>query len=137
MNITINELNNKEYKNNKRVNQKQYNYLHTDRIDKLQFEEVPNRYKNYDKQLENTKLYKDTKQDIWYIDIDGIKILLRDKIEKSYFFNKFLMIEYIDEKVKNEKLTIKQYITKSNFYKLEGYQYLVLDIDTDYITKTK
>lgn len=125
----------KKYKYNmkKRENQKKYNILNIENIKKLKFEKINNRYKNYDEELKNSILEYNIDNDIYILELENYKILLRDKIEKSFFFNKYFMIEYKEEK-KNFKNFIDFHKSK-NFYQLENEKYIILDFENDLIKK--
>lgn len=125
----------KKYKYNmkKRENQKRFNILNIDKIKNLKFEDIKNRYINYDEELKKSILKYNLENDLYILELENYKILLRDKIEKSFFFNKYFMIEYKEEK-ENFKNFIDFHKSK-NFYMIENEKYIILDFENDLIKK--
>ena len=133
MKINKEELKNYKYNEKKRENQKRFNILNIDKIKKLDFKEIKNRYSNYDKELEKSILKYNLENDLYLLELENYKILLRDRIEKSFFFNKYFMIEYQEEK-KNFKNFIEFHNSKK-FYMIENEKYIILDYEKDIIKK--
>lgn len=133
MNIKKEELKNYNYNKKKRENQKRFNILNIDKIKKLEFEIIKNRYSKYDKELEKSILKYNLENDLFLLELEDYKILLRDRIEKSFFFNKYFMIEYQEEK-KNFKNFIEFHKSKK-FYMIENEKYIILDFENDIIKK--
>lgn len=133
MNIKKEELKNYKYNQRKRENQKRFNILNLDKIKELDFKEIKNRYSNYDKELEKSILKYNLENDLYLLELENYKILLRDRIEKSFFFNKYFMIEYKEEK-ENFKNFIEFHKSK-NFYMIENEKYIILDFENDIIKK--
>lgn len=133
MNIKKEELKNYKYNQKKRENQKRFNILNIDKIKELKFEIIKNRYINYDKELEKSILKYNLENDLYLLELENYKILLRDRIEKSFFFNKYFMIEYQEEK-ENFKNFIEFHKSK-NFYMIENEKYIILDFENDIIKK--
>lgn len=133
MNIKKEELKNYKYNQRKRENQKRFNILNIDKIKELKFEIIKNRYINYDKELEKSILKYNLENDLYLLELENYKILLRDRIEKSFFFNKYFMIEYQEEK-ENFKNFIEFHKSK-NFYMIENEKYIILDFENDIIKK--
>lgn len=133
MNIKKEELKNYKYNQRKRENQKRFNILNIDKIKELKFEIIKNRYINYDKELEKSILKYNLENDLYLLELENYKILLRDRIEKSFFFNKYFMIEYQEEK-ENFKNFIEFHKSK-NFYMIENEKYIILDYENDIIKK--
>jgi hypothetical protein len=136
MKTNISILENKKVNNKKRENQKLFNYLTLDKVENLKYEEMTNRYAEYLPDFKNSKMYINKEYGIQKIEFDKISILLRDNTEKSFFFNKFIN-EYLEYNDKNEKkISLKSYITNiSGFIVLEDKNYIILDIEKDYIQK--
>lgn len=127
------ELKNYKYNQRKRENQKRFNILNIDKIKELKFEIIKNRYINYDKELEKSILKYNLENDLYLLELENYKILLRDRIEKSFFFNKYFMIEYKEEK-ENFKNFIDFHKSKK-FYIIENEKYIILDYENDIIKK--
>lgn len=125
----------KKYKYNmkKRENQKRFNILNIDKIKNLKFENINNRYSNYDEELKKSILKYNLENDLYILELENYKILLRDKIEKSFFFNKYFMIEYKEEKEKFKNFI--DFHKSKNFYQLENEKYIILDFENDLIKK--
>lgn len=133
MKINKEELKNYKYNQKKRENQKRFNILNLDKIKELDFKEIKNRYSNYDKELEKSILKYNLENDLYLLELENYKILLRDRIEKSFFFNKYFMIEYKEEK-ENFKNFIEFHKSKK-FYMIENEKYIILDYENDIIKK--
>ena len=133
MNIKKEELKNYKYNQRKRENQRKFNILNIDKIKELKFEDIKNRYSNYDKELEKSVLKYNLENDLYLLELENYKILLRDRIEKSFFFNKYFMIEYKEEK-ENYKNFI-EFHKSTKFYMIENEKYIILDYENDIIKK--
>ena len=91
-------LENKKINEKKRKNQKEYNYINNyDKIQELEFEEIKNIYSNRIEELEKSKLLYNKENELYLLKFDNIQILIRDDIEKRFFFNSFIN-EYLDYK---------------------------------------
>ena len=136
MKKSIKFLENKKINSKKRENQKKINYINNyDKLENLKFDSMKNRYNNIIKDFENSRLSFNKEYEIYLFQFDNINIIIRDNIEKSFFFNKFIN-EYIEEKEKNQELSFKDFIINiSNFLIFKDYKYIILDIEKDYINK--
>lgn len=131
-------LENKKINEKKRKNQKEYNYINNyDKIQELEFEEIKNIYSNRIEDLKNSKLLYNKKNELYLLKFDNIQILIRDDIEKRFFFNSFIN-EYLDyksnlEKEEKEKMNFKKFIIDiSNFLIFKDKNIIILDIEKDY-----
>lgn len=131
MKIKNNNFKMKKYQEKKRLNQRKFNYLNYEKLENLKFEKISNRYENYDKILEKSELFENKENSIFYLKLKNYdkKILLRDKIEKSFFFNKFIMIEFQE----NEEKDFIKFLENSNFIIIEEKDFIILDIEKDFI----
>ena len=136
MKKSINFLENKKIKSRKRENQRKFNYIDNYKIlDKIEFEEIKNRYNDYLDDFKDSSMKKNREYEIYLFQFDDMNIIIRDDIEKSFFFNKFIN-EYLEEKKKDEKLSFKKFIIDiSNFLIFKDYKYIILDIESDYLKK--
>ena len=137
MKKSIKILENKKINNKKRENQRKFNYINNyDKLENIEFLEIKNRYNDYIKDLEKSKLLYNKENEIYLLKLENINIIIRDNIEKSFFFNKFIneFIEYNENQ--KEKISFENYIINiSNFLIFKDYKYIILDIEKDYINK--
>lgn len=131
-------LDNKKINEKKRKNQKEYNYINNyDKIQELEFEEIKNIYSNRIEELEKSKLLYNKENELYLLKFDNIQILIRDDIEKRFFFNSFIN-EYLDyksnlEKEEKERMNFKKFIIDiSNFLIFKDKNIIILDIEKDY-----
>lgn len=134
--IELSKTNRKDYtyKANKRESQRKYNILN-DNILKISFKEdktKEKRYSNYNKELQDIKIYSNEQDNIYKIDIDKNIFYLRDKIELSFFFNKYFSIEYLENK--DQYKNFIDFHKSKDFYKTKEDDFYILDYKTD-ITK--
>ena len=132
-------LENKKINEKKRKNQKEFNYINNyDKIEKLKFDEIKNNKIDIIKDFKNSKLYYNKEYSIYKFEFDNINIIIRDEIEKSFFFNKFIneYLDYNNNLKKDEKISFKNFIINiSNFLIFENKKYIILDIEKDYKNK--
>ena len=128
-----------EKEKSKRIFHQKYNYLKNNDIEKIlkkleeEKEEKEIKLKYDDEILKNSKLYK--LEDIEILEIENKYILIRND-EKRFFFNDFIL--EIEEYNKNQekKLSLLEYMKKiSNFIIFNELNYIILDIEKDYILK--
>lgn len=131
-------LDNKKINEKKRKNQKEFNYINNyEKIQELKFEEIKNIYSNRIDELKNSKLLYNKENELYLLKFDNIQILIRDDIEKRFFFNSFIN-EYLDyknnlEKEEKEKMNFKKFIIDiSNFLIFKDKNIIILDIEKDY-----
>ena len=97
--IEIKKEDRKKYQYNmkKRENQKLFNILNYEKYNNLKYEKNDNlikRYSKYDEELKNIEILENKEYNIYQLKLNDYIIYLRDKIELSFFFNKYFMIEY-------------------------------------------
>lgn len=123
----------------KREYHKKYNYSKNNDIQKLleKFEkekekyEIKSRYNDIE-EIKNFNIYNI--EDIEILDLEKKYILIR-KDEKSFFYNIFIQEEYRNYNKENQ-ISILEYIEKiSNFIYIESLNFIILDIEKDYIMK--
>lgn len=131
-------LDNKKINERKRKNQKEFNYINNyDKIQELEFDDIKNIYSNRIDELKNSKLLYNKENELYLLKFDNIQILIRDDIEKRFFFNSFIN-EYLDyksnlEKEEKEKMNFKKFIIDiSNFLIFKDKNIIILDIEKDY-----
>lgn len=132
-------LENKKINEKKRKNQKEFNYINNyDKIEKLKFDEIKNNKIDIIKDFKNSKLYYNKEYSIYKFEFDNINIIIRDEIEKSFFFNKFIneYLDYNNNLKKENRISFKDFIINiSNFLIFENKKYIILDIEKDYKNK--
>ena len=136
MKKSIKFLENKKINSKKRENQRNFNYINNyDKIENMKFKEEKNKYIDIIEDFKNSKYLYNLENNLILFQFDNMNIIIRDKIEKSFFFNKFIN-EYIEEKENNQDLSFKDFIINiSNFLIFKDYKYIILDIEKDYINK--
>lgn len=136
MKKNIKFLENKKINQKKRENQRKFNYINNyDKLENIEFLEIKNRYSDIIKDFEKSKLLYNKENEIYLFQVQDMNIIIRDNIEKSFFFNKFIN-EYIEEKENNQELSFKEFLINiSNFLIFKDYKYIILDIEKDYINK--
>lgn len=131
------ELKNYSYNQRKRENQKKFNILNIDKILNLEFkinEKLMKRYSKYDKELENIKIFSNDELELYKIELENSIFYIRDRIELSFFFNKYFSIEYLDEKSKYKKFL--DFHKSKDFYMIKEYENIfILDYKSDLIKK--
>lgn len=133
-----NELKNYSYNQRKRENQKKFNILNIDKILNLEFkinEKLMKRYSKYNKELENIKIFSNDELELYKIELEKFDIYIRDKIELSFFFNKYFSIEYLEEKSKFKNFI--DFHKSKDFYMIENKNIIILDYKSDLIKKIK
>lgn len=128
-----------EKEKSKRIFHQKYNYLKNNDIEKLlkkledKKEEKEIKLKYDDEILKNSKLYKI--EDIEILEIENKYILIRND-EKRFFFNDFILEINEYNKNQDKKLSLLDYMKKiSNFMIFNELNYIILDIEKDYILK--
>lgn len=131
-------LDNKKINEKKRKNQIKYNYIDNyDKIQEMKFEEIKNIYSNRIDEFEKSKLLYNNENELYLFKFDNLEILIRDNLEKRFFFNSFIN-EYLDyrnnlEKEEKEKMNFKKFIIDiSNFLIFKDKNIIILDIEKDY-----
>jgi len=128
-----------EKEKSKRIFHQKYSYLKNNDIEKLlkkleeEKEEKEIKLKYDDEILKNSKLYK--LEDIEILEIENKYILIRND-EKRFFFNDFILEINNYNKNQEKKLSLLEYMKKiSNFIIFNELNYIILDIEKDYILK--
>lgn len=123
-----------------------YNYMKRKEIEKIleELEKSKEKYiinsrYNSIEELKNYKIYNI--EDLEILEIEEKYILIR-KDEKSFFYNYFIQEEYREYRKENPKDNINNSILKyirniSNFLYFEKLNFIILDIEKDYILKNK
>lgn len=137
MRISIEKIKNKKRKN-KSLNHNKFNYNNNyNLLENMKFEEIKiNRYKEYLKDFKNSKISYNKDNDLILFQFDNMNIILRNKNEKSFFFNKFIneYLEYNQDLKEDKKISFKKFIIEiSNFIYDKDLKFMILDIDKDYI----
>lgn len=132
-------LKDKKINEKKRKNQREFNYINNyDKIEKLEFQEIKNRYIDILKEFEKSKLFYNKDYSIYKFEFEKSIIIIRDEIEKSFFFNKFIneYLDYNNNLKKEEKISFEKFIIEiSNFLIFDNKKYIILDIEKDYKNK--
>lgn len=125
-----------QYNQKKRENQKLFNILNYEKHDKLEYVKADNltkRYSKYDEGLKNIEILENKEYGIYKIIYNDYTIYLRDKIELSFFFNKYYMIEYQENKKKYKDFI--EFHKSNEFYIIPDEKTIILDHERDLIKK--
>ena len=136
--IEIKKEDRKKYQYNmkKRENQKLFNILNYEKYDNLKYEKNDNlikRYSKYDEELKNIEILENKEYNIYQLKLNDYIIYLRDKIELSFFFNKYFMIEYQEKREKYKNFI--EFHKDNNFYMIKDEKIIILDYEKDIIKK--
>lgn len=139
MKSKIEILKNKEINQKKRKNQKEFNYVNNyDKIKTLKFEVVKNNKTDIIPEFEKSELEYNKDYGIYKFSFNKLTIIIRDEIEKSFFFNAFIneYLDYNSDKKKDTKISFDKFLTEvSNFLIFDDKEYIILDVEKDYKTK--
>lgn len=139
MKSNIKILDNKVINEKKRKNQKEFNYINNyNKINTLKFDEIKNNKKDIIKEFENSKLLYNKEHSIYLFQFKNNNIIIRDEIEKSFFFNKFIneYLDYNSKLKKDEKISFEKFLIEiSSFIIIPDKKYIILDIEKDYKDK--
>ena len=125
-----------QYNQRKRENQKLFNILNYEKYNKLEYVKADNltkRYSKYDEGLKNIEILENKEYNIYKIIYNDYTIYLRDKIELSFFFNKYYMIEY--QKNKKKYKDFIEFHKSNKFYIIPDEKVIILDHEKDLIKK--
>ena len=139
MKSNIKILDNKIINEKKRKNQKEFNYINNyNKINTLKFDEIKNNKKDIIKEFENSKLLYNKEYSIYLFQFKNNNIIIRDEIEKSFFFNKFIneYLDYNSNLKKDEQISFEKFLIEiSSFIIIPDKKYIILDIEKDYKDK--
>ena len=139
MKSNIKILDNKAINEKKRKNQKEFNYINNyNKINTLKFDEIKNNKKDIIKEFENSKLLYNKEYSIYLFQFKNNNIIIRDEIEKSFFFNKFIneYLDYNSNLKKDEQISFEKFLIEiSSFIIIPDKKYIILDIEKDYKDK--